>query len=158
AARPSPPPARAEARSTSPLQGEVMRSSLDRAQTDATAPNSEPKGERVAKVMARAGLGSRREAEGFIAAGRVAVNRTAIASPALNGPAHDIITLDGKPLPTRERTRLFLYHKPRRLMTTRVDPQGRPTIFDALPRNLPRLISIGRLDFNTEGLLLLTND
>jgi 23S rRNA pseudouridine2605 synthase len=124
----------------------------------AGAPKSKPKGERVAKVMARAGLGSRREAEGFIAAGRVAVNGTVIASPALNVTARDVITLDGKPLPTRERTRLFLYHKPRRLMTTRVDPQGRPTIFDSLPRNLPRLISVGRLDFNTEGLLLLTND
>jgi 23S rRNA pseudouridine2605 synthase len=122
------------------------------------SPGREQKGERVAKVVARAGLGSRREAEGFIAAGRVAVNGAVIASPALNVTARDTITIDGKPLPTRERTRLFLYHKPRGLMTARLDPQGRRTIFDALPRELPRLISIGRLDFNTEGLLLLTND
>jgi 23S rRNA pseudouridine2605 synthase len=115
-------------------------------------------GERIAKVMARAGLASRREAEAWIAAGRVSVNGAAITSPALNVTAKDRIAVDGKPLPTRERTRLFLYHKPRGLVTTHADPQGRPTIFGALPKELPRLISIGRLDLNTEGLLLLTND
>jgi len=115
-------------------------------------------GERIAKVIARAGLASRREAELWIATGRVAVNGTAIASPALNVTANDHVTVDGEPLPARERTRLFLYHKPRGLMTTHADPQSRPTIFHRLPRNLPRLISVGRLDFNTEGLLLLTND
>jgi 23S rRNA pseudouridine2605 synthase len=114
--------------------------------------------ERIAKVIARAGLASRREAEAWIAAGRVAVNGAVIASPALDVTASDRITIDGKPLPARERTRLFLYHKPRRLMTTHADPRGRPTIFANLPRDLPRLISVGRLDFNTEGLLLLTND
>jgi 23S rRNA pseudouridine2605 synthase len=115
-------------------------------------------GERIAKVIARAGLASRREAELWITAGRVAVNGTAIASPALNVTEHDRVTVDGEPLPARERTRLFLYHKPRGLMTTHADPQSRPTIFHRLPKNLPRLISVGRLDFNTEGLLLLTND
>ena len=115
-------------------------------------------GERIAKVIARAGLTSRREAEEWIAAGRVAVNGTVIDSPALNVTSRDRISVDGEPLPARERTRLFLYHKPRGLMTTHVDPQGRPTIFQNLPPNLPRLISVGRLDFNTEGLLLLTND
>jgi pseudouridine synthase len=115
-------------------------------------------GERIAKVIARAGLASRREAEAWIAAGRVAVNGAVIASPALDVTASDRIAIDGKPLPARERTRLFLYHKPRRLMTTHADPRGRPTIFANLPRDLPRLISVGRLDFNTEGLLLLTND
>jgi 23S rRNA pseudouridine2605 synthase len=115
-------------------------------------------GERIAKAIARAGLGSRREVEGWIAAGRVAVNGDVVASPARNVTARDRITVDGEPLPTRERTRLFLYHKPRGLVSTRVDPQGRPTIFQRLPKHLPRLISIGRLDFNTEGLLLLTND
>jgi 23S rRNA pseudouridine2605 synthase len=115
-------------------------------------------GERIAKVIARAGLGSRREAEEWIAAGRVAVNGTVIGSPALNVTARDRISVDGEPLPARERTRLFLYHKPRGLITTHADPQGRPTIFQRLPPNLPRLISVGRLDFNTEGLLLLTND
>jgi 23S rRNA pseudouridine2605 synthase len=116
------------------------------------------KGERIAKVMARAGLCSRREAEAWIAAGRVAVNGAAIASPALNVAPSDRIVVDGAPLPGRERTRLFLYHKPRGLVTTHADPEGRPTIFAALPKELPRLISVGRLDLGTEGLLLLTND
>jgi 23S rRNA pseudouridine2605 synthase len=114
--------------------------------------------ERIAKVMARAGLCSRREAEAWIAAGRVAVNGKVIVSPALDVTAHDRITVDGEPLPQRERTRLFLYHKPRGLLTSHADARGRPTIFAALPKDLPRLISVGRLDLNTEGLLLLTND
>src|SRR6185295_5614921 len=100
----------------------------------------------------------RREAEAFIAAGRVTVNGAVISSPALNVTSEDSITVDGEPLPRRERTRLFVYHKPRGLVTTHSDPQGRPTIFAGLPKNLPRLISVGRLDMNTEGLLLLTND
>lgn len=114
--------------------------------------------ERIAKAIARAGLASRREAEDWIAAGRVAVNGAVIDSPALNVTARDHVTVDGVPLPARQRTRLFLYHKPRGLITTHADPQGRPTIFARLPKDLPRLISVGRLDFNTEGLLLLTND
>src|SRR5712675_2299389 len=115
-------------------------------------------GERIAKVMARAGLCSRRDAEEWIAAGRVAVNGGTISSPAVNVTARDRITVDGKPLPRRERTRLFRYHKPVGLVSTNADPQGRPTVFDALPKNLPRLMSVGRLDIGTEGLLLLTND
>ena len=115
-------------------------------------------GERIAKVMARAGLASRREAEAWIAAGRVSVNGATIASPALNVGPRDVIAVDGVPLGRRERTRLFLYHKAAGLVTTHHDPEGRPTIFDALPKGLPRLISVGRLDLNTEGLLLLTND
>ncbi len=115
-------------------------------------------GERIAKVIARAGLASRREAEAWIAAGRVAVNGAVIASPALNVTPGDRVSVDGEALPERERTRLFLYHKPRGLLTTHADPRGRPTIFARLPANLPRLVSVGRLDFNTEGLLLLTND
>ena len=115
-------------------------------------------GERIARAIARAGLCSRREAEEWIAAGRVAVNGEVIHSPALNVKARDRIAVDGEALPARERTRLFLYHKPRGLITTHSDPQGRPTIFARLPNHLPRLISVGRLDFNTEGLLLLTND
>jgi 23S rRNA pseudouridine2605 synthase len=117
-----------------------------------------PAGERIAKVIARAGLASRREAEAWIAAGRVAVNGKLVASPALNVEARDRIEVDGQPLPMRERTRLFLYHKQRGLLTTHADPGGRPTIFSVLPKELPRLISVGRLDLNTEGLLLLTND
>jgi 23S rRNA pseudouridine2605 synthase len=122
--------------------------------------DSKPKkaGERVAKVIARAGLASRRDAEEMVTQGRVAVNGRVINSPALDVTTRDVITVDGAKLPERERTRLFLYHKPRGLMTTHDDPEGRPTVFDNLPEGLPRLISIGRLDFNTEGLLLLTND
>jgi 23S rRNA pseudouridine2605 synthase len=115
-------------------------------------------GERIAKVMARAGLCSRREAEAWIAAGRVAVNGKPIASPALDVLPHHRITVDGRPLPPRERTRLFLYHKPRGLLVSHADARGRPTVFAALPEGLPRLVSVGRLDLNTEGLLLLTND
>jgi 23S rRNA pseudouridine2605 synthase len=114
--------------------------------------------ERVAKVIARAGLCSRREAEAFIAAGRVCVNGAVIASPALNVSRSDTITVDGQALPPRERTRLFLYHKPRGLVTTNADSEKRPTIFATLPSHLPRLVSVGRLDLATEGLLLLTND
>jgi 23S rRNA pseudouridine2605 synthase len=124
--------------------------------SDKTA--NDKSGERIAKVMARAGLASRREAEAWIAQGRVSVNGAVISSPALNVTASDRIAIDGAPMPRRERTRLFLYHKPRGLVTTHSDPEGRPTIFGALPKNLPRLISVGRLDINTEGLLLLTND
>ncbi len=119
---------------------------------------SESPGERIAKVMARAGIASRRAAEAMIAAGRVAVNGAVISSPALNVTRRDKVTVDGQPLPGRARTRLFRYHKPRGLVTTHSDPQGRPTIFAKLPKRLPRLISVGRLDLNSEGLLLLTND
>ena len=115
-------------------------------------------GERIAKMMARAGVASRREAEAWIALGRVAVNGQVITSPALNVTARDRVTVDGEPLPVRERTRLFLYNKPAGLVTSHADPAGRPTLFAALPAGLPRLVSVGRLDLNTEGLLLLTND
>ena len=131
-------------------------------QRSATVPASAtPKteyAERIAKVMARAGLCSRRDAETWIEAGRVTVNGAAITSPALDVTLADTITVDGQPLPTRERTRLFLYHKPRGLVTTARDPEGRETVFGALPAGLPRVVTVGRLDINTEGLLLLTND
>ncbi|MBE7220165.1 MAG: pseudouridine synthase, partial [Caulobacteraceae bacterium] len=117
-----------------------------------------PEGDRIAKVMARAGLCSRRDAEAWIKEGRVAVNGKTLTSPALNIGPDDAITVDGQPVSARERTRLFLYHKPRGLVTTARDPEGRPTVFDALPDDLPRVVSVGRLDINTEGLLLLTND
>jgi len=122
------------------------------------APKPKKTGERIAKALARAGLASRRDAEEMVTQGRVTVNGRVINSPALDITKNDVVLVDGKPLPERERTRLFLYHKPRGLMTTHDDPEGRPTVFDNLPEGLPRLISVGRLDFNTEGLLLLTND
>ncbi len=113
---------------------------------------------RIAKALARAGLCSRRDAERWITEGRVRVNGKTIASPALDvGPA-DRIEVDGKPLPDAEPIRLWRYHKPRGLVTTHRDPDGRPTVFEKLPPEMPRVVSIGRLDLNTEGLLLLTND
>lgn len=114
--------------------------------------------ERIAKRLARAGISSRRDAEELIAAGRVRVNGTVLTSPALNVRMSDRIELDGKLIPEVERTRLFLFNKPSGLVTTNKDPEGRKTIFDVLPADLPRVITIGRLDINTEGLLLLTND
>lgn len=120
--------------------------------------NSESGGERIAKVMARAGLCSRREAESWIAAGRVRVNGKTLESPAcLVGP-DDQVFVDNKPLPTAQVTRLFLYHKPAGLVTSARDELGRPTVFDMLPAAMPRVVSVGRLDLTTEGLLLLTND
>ncbi len=126
------------------------------APVETTAPAADK--ERVAKVIARAGLGSRRDVEAWIVAGRVSVNGAIITSPALNVGTSDTIIVDGAPLPTRERTRLWLYNKPRGLVTTEWDPEGRPTVFSAMPEHLPRVISVGRLDINTEGLLMLTND
>ena len=112
---------------------------------------------RIAKALARAGLCSRRDAERWIEQGRVSVNGTVLASPALDVSPSDRILVDGNPLPAPEPPRLWRYHKPRGLVTTHADPQGRPTVFENLPEGLPRVISVGRLDFNSEGLLLLTN-
>jgi 23S rRNA pseudouridine2605 synthase len=123
------------------------------------AESSEPKtGERIAKVIARAGICSRRDAEKLIEAGRVAVNGSTIKSPALNVSDDVIVTVDGKPIPSLSPTRLWRYHKPAGLVTSHRDPEGRPTVFASLPPSLPRVVSVGRLDINSEGLLLLTND
>ncbi len=124
----------------------------------AGAPSDIKEPMRIAKAMARAGLCSRREAERWIEDGRVSVNGTPLRSPAYEVKPGDKVLVDGKPLPGAEPARLWRYHKPRGLVTTHSDPQGRPTVFDNLPEGLPRVVSIGRLDFNTEGLLLLTND
>ena len=117
-----------------------------------------PPGDRIAKVLARAGIASRREAERMIEARRVAVNGRLIDSPALNVTAKDRVTVDGKPVSEPEPSRLWLYHKPQGLVTTARDEKGRETIFDKLPEDMPRVMSVGRLDLNSEGLLLLTND
>ena len=116
------------------------------------------KGERVAKIIARSGFCSRRDAERLIAEGRVAVNGRKLATPAVTLTPQDRVEIDGAPLAARERTRLWLFHKPKGLVTTNRDPEGRPTVFSKLPADLPRVVTIGRLDLNTEGLLLLTND
>jgi 23S rRNA pseudouridine2605 synthase len=114
--------------------------------------------DRVAKVLARAGVASRREVERLIEAGRVAINGRVLTTPAVKVEPGDILTFDGEVVGGAEPTRVFRYHKPAGLMTTHTDPKGRPTVFEALPPGLPRLISVGRLDLSSEGLLLLTND
>ncbi len=116
------------------------------------------KGERIAKRLARAGVASRREAERMITQGRVAVDGKKLVSPAFNVGAESRITVDGKPLPDVEPPRVWRFHKSPGTITTNRDPQGRPTIFEKLPPDMPRVVTVGRLDFNTEGLLLLTND
>jgi 23S rRNA pseudouridine2605 synthase len=123
--------------------------------------DSEPEaatGDRVAKLLARAGVASRREVERLIEAGRVAVNGKVLTTPAVKVDPGDILTVDGAVVTEAEPARVFRYHKPIDLVTSHNDPQGRPTVFAALPPGLPRLISVGRLDINSEGLLLLTND
>ena len=119
---------------------------------------SDFEGDRIAKVIARAGLCSRRDAERLVAEGRVSLNGKPLTSAATNVTARDLIAVDGTPLPREEETRLWRYHKPAGLVVSNRDPQGRPTVFDKLRTQLPRVLSIGRLDINTEGLLLLTND
>ena len=116
------------------------------------------KGERIAKVIARYGVASRRGAEELIEQGKVTVNGKKITSAALNVTEDDVITVGGQMLGDKEPARLWMYHKPAGLVTTHRDPQGRPTVFEQLPRELGRVISVGRLDLNSEGLLLLTND
>ena len=116
------------------------------------------KGERIAKIIARAGLASRRESEKLILDGKVKVNGKTISSPALNLSSDDVVEVDCKLLSPPEKTRIWMYHKPVGLISTSKDEKNRPTIFDKLPSEMPRVLSIGRLDLNSEGLLLLTND
>ena len=123
-----------------------------------TAPAEPKRSERIAKAMARAGIASRREVERLIGLGKVAVNGRILDTPATLVTRDDVITVNGKPIAAAQATRVWRYNKPVGLLTSHNDPQGRPTVFDALPSGLPRVISVGRLDINTEGLLLLTND
>jgi 23S rRNA pseudouridine2605 synthase len=121
-------------------------------------PPAERPGERIAKALARAGLCSRREAERWVEDGRISVNGVKLESPAFNVTPQDRISVDGRPVEAPEAPRLWRYHKPDGLVTTHSDPQGRETVFEHLPEDLPRVISVGRLDLSSEGLLLLTND
>ena len=116
------------------------------------------RGERIGRFLARAGIASRRDAERLIADGKIRLNNAAVTHPATFVTAGDLVTVGGKPVGAPERTRLWRYHKPDGLVTTHRDPEGRPTVFSALPAALGRVISVGRLDLNSEGLLLLTND
>lgn len=127
-------------------------------ETHPTEPEGSGQGERVAKALARAGVASRREVERYIEAGRVRLNGEVLTTPAVKVSPGDILTVDGRRVAEPEPARVWRYHKPVGLMTTHADPQGRPTVFEHLPKTLPRVISVGRLDINSEGLLLLTND
>jgi len=127
--------------------------------TGGEVPEAGPdRGERIAKWLARAGVASRRDAEKLLAEGVVAVNGAVVTHPATFIDPSDIVQLRGAVVDAPDRTRLWRYHKPEGLVTTHRDPQGRPTVFDKLPPSLPRVVSVGRLDLNSEGLLLLTND
>lgn len=121
-------------------------------------PDDAPKGERIAKIMARAGLCSRRDAEKWIAAGRVSVNGEKLKTPAVVIGPNDQVVVDGEPLPQADRARVWRFHKPKGLVTTHKDEKGRTTVFEVLPPEMPRVVSVGRLDITSEGLLLLTND
>src|SRR3954449_1421936 len=131
---------------------------MPNAHSKPAAPAAHDQPERIAKAIARAGLCSRRDAERWIAEGRVSLDGAILTSPAVTVTADSDIRVDGKRLPEPDRPRLWRYHKPVGLVTTHRDEKGRPTVFGALPKDLPRLISVGRLDLNSEGLLLLTND
>ncbi|TLX13261.1 pseudouridine synthase [Rhizobium sp. MHM7A] len=141
-----------------PKAGGAKPAKAAAARPAAAETDSETKAERISKVMARAGVASRRDIERMIMEGRVTLNGTVLETPVVNVTLADRIEVDGVPIRGIERTRLWLYHKPAGLVTTNADPEGRPTVFDSLPEELPRVMSIGRLDINTEGLLLLTND
>ncbi|APH56257.1 Ribosomal large subunit pseudouridine synthase B [Granulibacter bethesdensis] len=117
-----------------------------------------PRGERIAKWLARAGVASRRDAEKLVEDGRVRLNNQVVTHPATFVGSGDLVTVNGSLVEAPDRTRLWRYHKIDGVMTTHRDPQGRPTVFEKLPSSMPRVVSVGRLDLNSEGLLLLTND
>lgn len=140
-----------------PDRGRVAASAASPASLRGQPPGAPTAVMRIAKAMARAGLCSRREADRWIEAGRVRVNGEVLQSPVRDVGPDDRVLVDGRPLPAAGATRLWRYHKPKGLVTTHRDPQGRPTVFEKLPPEMPRVVSVGRLDFNSEGLLLLTN-
>ena len=160
--KPTPRPARRQERAKTQERAKDAQEKPKPAPEAAAAPDVVPDGaeagERIAKALARAGVASRRDVERLIEAGRVALNGKVLTTPAVKVGAHDILTVDGAVVGGAEPTRLWRYHKPTGLVTTHKDPQARPTVFEHLPEGLPRVISIGRLDLNSEGLLLLTND
>lgn len=153
-ARPSRPSGRALSKTPRKAGGAAKPQPNPQSATSASSPD----GTRIAKVLARAGVASRRGAEAIIEAGRVRVNGEKIDSPALNVKPSDKILVDGEPLAAAEPIRVWLYNKPLGLVTSERDEKGRETVFDALPEGMPRVMSVGRLDLNSEGLLLLTND
>ncbi|MBY5836685.1 pseudouridine synthase [Rhizobium leguminosarum] len=156
--KPKRPGAKPFSRGTGPKPGDAKPAKAAAARPIAAETDGEAKAERISKVMARAGVASRRDIERMIMEGRVTLNGRVLETPVVNVTLADRIEVDGVPIRGIERTRLWLYHKPTGLVTTNADPEGRPTVFDNLPEELPRVMSIGRLDINTEGLLLLTND
>ncbi|OWV94938.1 pseudouridine synthase [Rhizobium sp. R72] len=155
--KPKRPGGKPSPRDAGPKSGGKPAKALVKTEASSVA-EGDAKAERISKVMARAGVASRRDIERMIMDGRVKLNGKLLETPVVNVTLTDKIEVDGVPIRGIERTRLWLYHKPAGLVTTNVDPEGRPTVFDNLPDDLPRVMSIGRLDINTEGLLLLTND
>jgi 23S rRNA pseudouridine2605 synthase len=153
----SPPPSKAfRAKPSRPLRPPRPSSAPKGAPQQRSPDRGE--GDRIAKILARAGIASRREIERMIVEGRIAIAGVPVESPATLLTSLRDVTVDGKPVAAPEPTRLFLYHKPVGLLTTERDPKGRPTIYDRLPKELPRVMPVGRLDLSTEGLLLLTTD
>ena len=143
---------------TAPASGGRRAARVARSAPPPGAQKAPGSGDRIAKLLARAGVGSRRDIERMIAEGRVALNGAVLETPATILKSLDGVTVDGKPVAAAEATRVFMFHKPAGFLTAARDPGGRPTIYDALPPGVPRLVPVGRLDMNTEGLLLLTND
>lgn len=150
------PPPKLGRRQARGIVGRAVKPSVPHPAREGAKPGKEP--QRIAKLLARSGVASRREIERMIEDRRVAIDGVAIETPATLLTSLKGVTVDGKPVAAPEPTRLFLYHKPKGLLTTERDPLGRPTIYDKLPRDLPRVMPVGRLDLSTEGLLLLTTD